>query len=78
MGVSPHQYSEKGHFYDWGLDDADSHAAGGRWTMRRLKSITRDLKHEGVSEGRGGDMRYLRQYRVNEGGEGGRYEGAET
>ena len=39
----------------------------------------RELKHEGVSEGRGGDMRYLRHDRVNEGGlKGGRYEGAET
>ena len=48
MGVGSHQYSEKGHFYNIGIDNVDGTANRGTWTMKRLQSIIKMLGHEKV------------------------------
>ena len=51
MGVGSHQYSEKGHFYDIGIDNVDGTANRGTWTMKRLQSSVKMLGHEKVITG---------------------------
>jgi len=48
MEVKSHQYSERGFFYDIGIDSADAYANSGRWKLRRLSSIMAQLGHTGV------------------------------
>jgi len=48
MEVKSHQYSEKGFFYDIGIDSADTSANHGRWKLRRLSTIMAQLGHTGV------------------------------
>ncbi|KAI0240437.1 hypothetical protein LSAT2_008834 [Lamellibrachia satsuma] len=47
MNVASHQYSERGHFYDIGLDNVNRVTIDGRWQLHRLKTIMKDLGHEG-------------------------------
>lgn len=45
MGVPSHQYSEKGHFYDTGIDNINGFAVNGKWRMKRLERIMKELNH---------------------------------
>jgi len=48
MEVKSHQYSERGFFYDIGIDSADTFDNRGRWKLRRLSTIMAQLGHTGV------------------------------
>jgi hypothetical protein len=47
MEVESHQYSPKGFFHNVGIDSADTSANRGRWKLRRLSTIMKDLGHTG-------------------------------
>ena len=48
MGVSAHQYSQKGYFHDIGIHSQNGFAVEGQWRMRRLETIMKELNHTGV------------------------------
>ena len=49
MNTPSHQYSDRGHFYNLGLDNVNRITIDGQWKLQRLKTIMKDLGHEGVS-----------------------------
>ena len=49
MGKSSYKYSKKGYFHDIGLGMKDGTVLGGRWKMKRFKSIMEELGHEDVN-----------------------------
>ena len=48
MGVETHKYSDKGYFYNYGIDFEDGYSADGSWKLKRLSTIMQELAHTGV------------------------------
>jgi hypothetical protein len=49
MEVASHQYSLNGFFHNYGVDSMDTYAARGKWKLRRMATIMKELGHADVS-----------------------------
>ena len=46
--MTDHKFAPNGYFHNVGIDNKDSWAVDNTWKMRRLKTIMKELGHEGV------------------------------